>query len=88
MRKTLKISLSILGVVVILLIFAGLIIHKPRPEGVSGPRAEALTDSMLKAINYEAYDTLHRISWSYPKGHHFDWWLLLKPGIPELNALL
>lgn len=73
MRKILKIGFGILGVIVILLILAGLIIHKPLPEGTSGPRAEALTDSMLKAINYQAYDTLHRISWSYPKGHHFDW---------------
>lgn len=73
MKKVIKIVVVTIMAVVVLLVVAGLIIHKPLPQGTQGPKAEALTDSLLKAINYEGYNTLDQISWLYPKGHHFVW---------------
>ncbi|MDX1628543.1 MAG: hypothetical protein R3345_07575 [Fulvivirga sp.] len=46
---------------------------EPRPEGEPGPRAEMLTDKMLKALNYDAWKGLNAIAWSYPLGHHYLW---------------
>jgi len=43
------------------------------PQGESGEKAEQLTDDMLEALGYEAYQEIKTISWSFPGGHHFVW---------------
>lgn len=73
MRRIFKLIIWTLGVMIMLGLIAGWILHKPLPEGESGPEAEALADRVLEAINYTAYDTLEIISWSYPRGHHYSW---------------
>lgn len=64
-------------VFIILAFVAGIIalfaLSERKPEGQKGPRADAIADSMLQALNYEAYDTIEKISWSFPMGHHFEW---------------
>lgn len=73
MKKVIKIILASVLAVLTLLLIAGLIIHQPRPEGTAGLQAEALADSMLSALNYNAYQKLEVIRWSYPRGHHYVW---------------
>ncbi|MFY0607194.1 MAG: hypothetical protein JXR10_10780 [Cyclobacteriaceae bacterium] len=45
----------------------------PLPEGESGARAEQLSDQMLTALGYDAYQKISFIEWSYPRGHSYRW---------------
>ncbi len=47
--------------------------RNPMPTTLEGEKAEELADKMLSSLGYEAYQSLERISWSFPKGHHFVW---------------
>lgn len=72
-RKILKglllISISLLFAFLLLRILLG----TPMPVGVAGPQAEQLADRMLRSLNYEGYQNLEEINWSFPRGHHFVW---------------
>lgn len=46
---------------------------KPLPTGQEGPEAEALADKMLEALNYEAYQKLNTIQWTFYRNHTFIW---------------
>lgn len=46
---------------------------EPIPKGETGPRAEYLTDKMMTALNYNAWENLDAIAWSYPLGHDYMW---------------
>lgn len=46
---------------------------EPIPKGETGPRAEYLADKMLDALNYNAWQALDAIAWSYPRGHNYIW---------------
>jgi len=68
--------LSILGVIVFAaLAFAAYLWYTdtPKPEGVQGPKAEAMTDLMFDAINKEAWDTLRYIRWTFPGDRNYVW---------------
>jgi len=49
------------------------IVDKPLPEGEVGPRAEALADEILSAINVEAWDTIPYVAWSFRGTNHYVW---------------
>ncbi|MBL6447400.1 hypothetical protein JMN32_13870 [Fulvivirga sp. 29W222] len=69
LKKTL-ILLSILAVAAFMLYSW---YDKPLPEGVEGPEAELLADKMLKAVNFEAWDSTVAVKWSFYRGHDFLW---------------
>lgn len=43
------------------------------PNGESGRKAEELTDNMLSSLNYDAYQKLNSISWTFREKHHYRW---------------
>ncbi|MDB4292491.1 hypothetical protein N9954_03735 [Maribacter sp.] len=78
MKKILRILLKVMAVLVILvLVVFGLlyaIYNQPLPEGVSGPKADALAQKMLRAINNEQYQETQFLEWSYVGGkHQYKW---------------
>ena len=73
MKKFLLVVFSLLLVLISVVVITVAISSEPLPEGEEGPKAEELVDKMLKALNYEAYQQLDVIKWSFPRGHHFMW---------------
>lgn len=73
MRKIIKWTAIVLGVLLLALVAIGLILHEPRPEGKPGPAAEALADKMLDAINAEAWDTTRYVKWNFAGMHQYVW---------------
>lgn len=73
MKEKVKRVLIVLALLFTGILLIGLMLHKPLPQGVAGPEAEALADSMLVALNEEAYQQIDWLRWSYPKGHHYEW---------------
>lgn len=69
----LKKILYTLALLFILVVIGYRLADEPRPEGEQGPRAEYLTEKMLEAVNYSAWQDINTISWSYPRGHDFIW---------------
>jgi hypothetical protein len=43
------------------------------PTGESGAKAEQLTDNMLSALNYQGYQKINSISWTFRENHHYRW---------------
>ena len=62
----------ILGVLLLFVLFAW-ILHKPKPEGMAGPEAEALAQKMLHAINFEAWEKTRFVSWTFVGKNHYIW---------------
>ncbi|HLF62335.1 MAG TPA: hypothetical protein VI603_01180 [Saprospiraceae bacterium] len=50
-----------------------IISNKSIPRGVVGPEAEAITDSMLAAVNCDAWERLRYVAWSYQGKRHYVW---------------
>ena len=73
MMKVLKIAGIILFGLVLLGAGAVWIASEPLPEGEKGPAAETLADRMLASMNYEAYQQIKTLSWTFPGGHHYVW---------------
>lgn len=48
-------------------------IDEARPKGVAGAEADALADRMLEALNAEAWDTTHAISFTSFRGYYYLW---------------
>ncbi|MFT4834681.1 MAG: hypothetical protein ACI83W_000876 [Marinoscillum sp.] len=69
--------LIIIGVTLVTLLTAIFVFiqlqRNPLPPTQEGKEAEALADKMLNALGFEAYKTIDRISWSFPRGHHYVW---------------
>jgi len=62
-----------LGVILIIGVVAGLIVHKPRPEGTTGPEADALAEKMLGAVDQAAWDSTRYVGWTFMRTHDFMW---------------
>lgn len=73
MRKILKIFASLVLGLIVLFIITGIVLNESKPEGTEGEKAEVLTDKMLNSLNYQAYDSIRVLTWSFPRGHHFIW---------------
>lgn len=55
------------------LILAWWIFDEEEPQGISGPEAEQLADAMLQAVNYEAWDSVAIIQWTFKQARSFQW---------------
>ena len=58
------------------LLFFGFVYFKYNedlPQGKQGEQAEALAQSMLNALDYEAYKNTNYIEWTFKNRHHFKW---------------
>ena len=64
---------SLLGIVVIGLIIAYLIYNEGKPEGKTGPQADALAQEMLTTLNKPAWDSLRYISWDFSGRNQYAW---------------
>ena len=73
MRKAFNILLYMVSGVVVLAIGLVIVSNKPLPYAEPGPRAEALADSMLQAINLPAWESLRYVKFSYRNTHHYVW---------------
>jgi len=73
MMKLLKWGGIVVLVFVAALFVAGLIAHKPIPEGKEGPQADSLATCMLQAINDSAWEKTGAVAWTFPGGHHYLW---------------
>jgi len=62
-----------LGVLLLIGVIAGLIVHKPRPEGTTGAEADALARKMLAAVDQEAWDSTRYIGWTFTGMHDYLW---------------
>ncbi|MBV6647056.1 MAG: hypothetical protein KI790_16480 [Cyclobacteriaceae bacterium] len=71
--KILKIAAIILLVLSAMVFAMVKIVSEPLPTGEHGEEAEALADKMLAAINYEGFQQLTELRWSFPRRHHFVW---------------
>ncbi|MEQ8807825.1 MAG: hypothetical protein RIE59_02055 [Imperialibacter sp.] len=73
MMKALKFT----GIVLLSLLLPGAgviwIASDPLPEGEKGPEAEALANKMLMSMNYEAYQQIKILSWTFAGRHHYVW---------------
>jgi len=73
MRAVLKWMGIILGVLLLLGLLAGWILHEPRPAGQRGPAADDLARKMLAAVRVEAWDTTAFVGWTFAGRHHYLW---------------
>lgn len=69
----LKKILYTLALLFVLVVLGYRLADEPVPKGEVGPRAEYLADKMLTALNYNAWQNLGAIAWSYPRGHDYIW---------------
>lgn len=77
LKKTLKI---VAGVVIFFtlpsLLFFGFVYfryNEDLPVGIGGPQAEALAQSMLESLDYEAYKNTNYLEWTFKNRHHYKW---------------
>ncbi len=77
LKKALKI---IVGVIIfftlpsiLLFGFAYFKYNEELPHGVAGKEADALAQNMLNTLNYQAYQNLDYISWTFKKRRHYQW---------------
>ncbi|TYB79741.1 hypothetical protein [Bizionia myxarmorum] len=76
-KKTLKITVGfIIFFTLPSMIFLGFIYfryNEDLPLGDEGAPAEALAQSMLEALDYQAYEETNYIEWTFKNQHHFKW---------------
>ena len=67
-----KKALKVVGTVLAILLLFGMVFlwikHEPLPDGKSGPRADALAQKMLNALNHKAYQETRYFEWSFQNG--------------------
>lgn len=78
MKKLFKILLKSIAVLLLLALVACGILYavynKPLPEGTPGAAADSLANTMLKAINHEAYLNTRYIEWDFRGGtYQYKW---------------
>jgi len=73
MRKILKWTGILVGVILLGLVITGLVLHERRPQGTAGPEADALAKTMLDAVNQAAWDSTRYVQWTFTNRHHYLW---------------
>ena len=73
MKRVLNIILLILALVLIVIVAGIKISSQPLPSGEEGSAAEALTDSMLNAVNLPAWESLRYVSWTNRGARSYVW---------------
>lgn len=74
MRKLLRWTVGIVTVLVLVGLVVYLAVDEDRPVGEPGPRAEALADKMLAAVNAAAWDTTAYVAWDFGGRQQHRWW--------------
>lgn len=72
-KKLLRYLLIAIGVLIVAVGVVFLVLNESRPEGRSGPEAEALADKMLNAVNARSWKQTGFLKWSFPRGHDYVW---------------
>lgn len=73
MKKVGKWLLGIFIAVSAIVLIGYLWMNEPQPAGSPGQEAEELTDKMLKAINFRAWDSTRYVRWTFQSNRHFVW---------------
>ena len=73
MRKVLKWTGILVGVILLGLIITGIALHERRPEGTAGAAADDLAEKMLDAVNQAAWDSTRYVQWTFTGMHHYIW---------------
>lgn len=65
-----------IGIIIVVLVLISvslyLVYNEPLPEGERSPQADSLAESMLEAINHEAYQNTRFLEWDFA-GHNYKW---------------
>lgn len=89
MKKFLKFSLLTLFIGLLLGFLAYRYLSQSMPEGVTGQPAEELADKMLSSLNYEGYQDLKEISWTFRGTNNYVWKKVEKTVLVEIdNAII
>jgi hypothetical protein len=73
MMRAFKILAAILILGLLGLLVVGYSLNEPRPQGKSGPAADALARSMEAAVDKEAWDRTGAVRWSFFERHRYVW---------------
>ena len=73
MKKILKWIGIILVTLVAIAVIAGIVMHKKKPVGKTGPEADALAQKVLTAINKPAWDSTKVCTWTFRGANHYMW---------------
>ena len=73
MKKVLKYSAIIFGVLIVLLFATCSIMSKKMPEGVKSDKTEMMVDKMWNALNKDAWDTTKYVRWDFRGAHEYIW---------------
>ncbi len=69
--------LKFLGYFALFITIAGAIaffyFNEPAPKGTSGPKADALAEKILEALNYADWEQTNYVRWSFRDSHHYVW---------------
>lgn len=78
MKRILKKFAIGVGLLILVLVIIGAILHKTQPEGALGPKADALAEKMLLSLNYQKFKDTRYMEWSFQGGAHSYTWDRLK----------
>ena len=70
LRKLFRFIVSIILILVVSFLIVKVFLGESKPSGEPGVRAERLADQMLAALNYEKYQELEEIRWTFARGNH------------------
>ena len=73
MKKALRIFAIFLLVMLVAFISFYFIKNESLPEGQTGSEADAMAQSMLKAMNEEAWNNTKEVSWTFRGAHDYTW---------------
>ena len=62
-----------MGVIVLAGLVFFFVSNEPRPEGVSGEKADIMAKNIQTAIDMNAWDTTEAVSWNFADRHSFLW---------------
>ena len=72
-RKWLKRLGLFIGVLLFIFTILFFVFNEAKPQGQKGPKAEALAQKMLTAVNQEAWDSTAILQWTFKGMHHYLW---------------
>jgi hypothetical protein len=72
-QKLLKIIGWIALIILLLSLAAYLIFNEQLPEGEQSPKAEALGEKMLQAVNHQEFRNTRYLEWTFAGIHHYCW---------------
>lgn len=73
MRKILKWSAIIVGIVAVAGLVIGFVLHEPEPKGKDTSEADVLAEKMMSSVNKVAWDTTGAVSWTFMGMNKYLW---------------